>query len=383
MATTYRPPNSHTPLLTHRLLAVVAVVLLAHALLLGDASHWQMFVSHPVQPIGGPAELRFDTRSLQAPPAAKQQQALAPRTASTPRPAPAIREAPDRAALTPGAQTAAAHGAAPHGALAPALAGLPDSPAALAPVVPVLSVPSSEQGRASAPKPVAPEPAAKGNATALLAAFPDSARLEFDGSGQDKGRISYAGSATLNWLRKPQAYETSLEISAFGFRLITWTSKGALGPHGLEPLRFGDRRRGPEVATHFQRDKGLITFSSNRPEIALLPGAQDKLSALLQLTALVSGGPAQYPPGSKIVFQAADAYRAEPWEFLVGAPEKMELPGGTLTVLGFLKNPTVEFDQKIEVWLSPEQAWLPVRLRITEPNGTYSDLQWRKTRQPD
>ena len=213
--------------------------------------------------------------------------------------------------------------------------------------------------------------------------FPDSARLEFEGRGQEKGYVNYYGSAVLQWKRNPQNYEVSLEISAFGFRLITWTSKGALAAQGLEPLRFGDRRRGPEVATHFQRDKGLITFSSNRPEIPLQPGAQDKLSALLQVTALVSADPAHYAAGSKIVFQAADAYRAEPWEFVVGAPETMELPGGTLNVVGFVKNPTVEFDQKIELWLSPEQAWLPVRLRITEANGTYSDLLWRRTTKAD
>jgi hypothetical protein len=207
--------------------------------------------------------------------------------------------------------------------------------------------------------------------------------LLYDGKGEERGLIKYAASAELLWAPDGPRYNARLEISAWGFRVRTWSSKGDLTEVGLQPLRFGDKPRGAEQATHFQRDKGIISFSANNPDVPLQPGAQDKLSALLQLTAIVAGEPGRYTSGASIAFQAADAHRAELWNFKVGAFEALDLPGGTLSALKLSKEPNVEFDQRIEVWLAPELHYLPVRLRITEANGAFADLLWRKTQKPD
>jgi hypothetical protein len=213
--------------------------------------------------------------------------------------------------------------------------------------------------------------------------LPAPVRLLYDGRGEERGFIKYAASAELLWLPAGDAYSARMEISAWGIRLRTWTSKGTLSDVGLLPTRFGDRPRGPEQATHFQRDKGIISFSANNPDVPLQAGAQDKLSALLQLSALVAAAPEQYQAGSAVSFQAADAHRAEQWVFTVGTLEALELPGGALNALKLSKEPTVEFDQRIEVWLAPRFHYLPVRLRITEANGAFADLLWRNTQNPD
>jgi hypothetical protein len=168
-----------------------------------------------------------------------------------------------------------------------------------------------------------------------------------------------------------------------GFRVRTWSSKGDLTDGGLQPLRFGDKPRGAELATHFQREKGIISFSANNPDVPLQTGAQDKLSAILQLSAIVAGEPERYASGASITFQAADAHRAELWHFKVGGTEPLDLPGGAVTALKLSKEPTVEFDQRIEVWLAPDLRYMPVRIRITEANGDYADLLWRKTQTPN
>lgn len=209
--------------------------------------------------------------------------------------------------------------------------------------------------------------------------LPDPIRLLYDGKGEERGFIKYAASSELLWLHDGAQYSARLEISAWGFRVRTWTSKGELGATGLAPVRFGDKPRGAELATHFQRDKGIISFSANNPDVPLQVGAQDKLSALLQLSALVAGAPERYSAGKTIRFQAADAHRAELWDFQVGALELLDLPGGPKQALKFSKAPTAEFDQGIDVWLAPDMQYLPVRLRITEANGAFADLLWRKT----
>lgn len=227
--------------------------------------------------------------------------------------------------------------------------------------------------------------AAAGSSTARpqKLVFPPAARLIYDGKGEEKGFLKYTAGGELLWAPEGTRYNAKLEITFLMARLRTWTSKGDLSEAGLEPARFGDKPRGAEQATQFQRDKGIISFGGNNPDVPLQPGAQDKLSAILQLSAMVGGAPNRYGSGSVISFQAADAHRAEMWDFNVSAPESLDLPGGMVTSVKLTKEPTVEFDQRIEVWLAPDLSYLPVRLRITEANSAFVDLLWRKTQKPD
>jgi hypothetical protein len=237
---------------------------------------------------------------------------------------------------------------------------------------------------ASEPNPPAtPEAAPVPDVPRVKLAYAPPVLLVYDGKGEERGFIKYAASGELLWAPDGSRYNAHLEISAWGFRVRTWNSKGDLTDAGLQPLRFGDKPRGAELATHFQRDKGIISFSANNPDVPLQTGAQDKLSAILQLSAIVAGEPARYTSGTTIGFQAADAHRAELWSFKVGASESLDLPGGTLSALKLSKEPSVEFDQRIEVWLAPELGYMPVRLRITETSGAFADLLWRKTQKPD
>lgn len=369
-------PSAPPPAVSHstaaRLLWLTLLVVLAHALALGG-------LPSSLRLLGEDAETTapvvasgvFVTRSL-TPPATPPATPLAPPPARvkptvTQRLPPAEPPAPARPGV---AQTTATAEPAPAPAPAPVADAVPAAePGAFAP----LEVAAASS---AAPPPAAPQ-------TATPVALPPPTRLLYDGRGEEKGFIKYNGSGELLWLPEAAQYSARLEISAWGFRVRTWTSKGALADTGLAPLRFGDKPRGAELATHFQRDKGIISFSANNPDVALQPGAQDKLSAILQLSALVAGAPEHYAAGQRIRFQAADAHRAELWEFQVGASELLELPGGPLQGLKLSKAPTVEFDQGIEVWLAPGMHYLPVRLRITEASGAFVDLLWQKTQKPE
>jgi deoxyribose-phosphate aldolase len=97
--------------------------------------------------------------------------------------------------------------------------------------------------------------------------------------------------AELRWRHDGAHYEASLSL--LSLLSIVRTSKGAITPQGLEPLRYGEKitARG-ETAVHFQRDKGVVSFSNNKPSVALLPGVQDELSVFFQIAALLGGDPA-------------------------------------------------------------------------------------------
>jgi Protein of unknown function (DUF3108) len=176
-------------------------------------------------------------------------------------------------------------------------------------------------------------------------------------------------------------YEARAEISAFLFGARVQTSSGQLTPQGLAPTRFADKWRS-EQAAHFDRERGRITFSANTPEAPLLPGAQDRLSVLVQLGALLAGDPLRYPPGMSITVQTAGARDAENWQFTVAGPETVILPGGDTATVKLNRAPRREFDQRVEVWLAPALGYLPARIRITQANGDFVDQQLRGSGPP-
>ncbi len=206
-------------------------------------------------------------------------------------------------------------------------------------------------------------------ATAFKA--PDSALLKYQVQGQVKG-LNYWASAELAWQQDGQNYESRLSVSAFLLGSRTQMSKGTLGPEGLMPTRFGDKSRS-ELAAHFQRDKGIISFSANSPDVPLLKGAQDRLSVVMQISSLFAGDPTRFPLGTMLSFQTVSQREAEVWQFKVDNEETVNLPYGDLPSIKLLRTPRRDFDQRIELWLAPSLGYLPVRLRITNANGDFVD----------
>jgi hypothetical protein len=210
-----------------------------------------------------------------------------------------------------------------------------------------------------------------------LLSIPGAARWQYAVTAMWRG-LQVPGQAELAWLHDGQRYEAVLHVAAAGLPSRTQRSSGDVTPEGLAPVRFSERHRGEE-ATHFQRDRQRIVFSSNRPEAALLPGAQDRLSVLLQLAAIVAGDPGRFAPGTRIVLQTAGTREAAGWEFVSEGQEELALPGGTVRALKFHRGPRHEYDNRLEAWIGLGGDYGPVRLRLTPPNGDWLDMQWSGT----
>jgi hypothetical protein len=209
---------------------------------------------------------------------------------------------------------------------------------------------------------------------------PESALLKYQVQGQVKG-LNYWASAELAWQQDGQNYDSRLTVSAFLLGSRTQVSKGTLGPEGLMPTRFGDKSRS-ELAAHFQRDKGIISFSANSPDAPLLKGAQDRLSVVMQISSLIAGDPARFPLGTMLSFQTVSQREAEIWHFLVEKEELLQLPFGEINAIKLNRKPRREFDQQIEIWFAPTLGYLPVRLRVTNANGDFIDQLLNKAEKP-
>jgi hypothetical protein len=209
---------------------------------------------------------------------------------------------------------------------------------------------------------------------------PNSARMQFDVLGKIKG-FGYTVSGELLWQQDGRQYQSRFEIGMPLLGSRVQTSQGQIGTSGLMPTRFGDKVRS-EQAAHFERDKGLISFSANTPSVALEPGAQDRLSLFMQLSALLAGAPQRYPTGTQITLQTVSAREAEPWTFRVDAAETLQLPLGPTPAVRLTRLPRQPYDQQVDLWFPPSLGYLPVRLRVTHPNGDVADQVLRRLDPP-
>lgn len=240
------------------------------------------------------------------------------------------------------------------------------------------------QDVASAPLPpepepvIAPRPPREKPVKFSADGLPGSTRLIYKVLAN---KFPYSLSGELVWRQEEQQYQASLSFGAFG-QTRTQTSRGRIGASGLEPERFSDKFRS-EVAAHFNWSQGKVTFSANTPDAPLLSGAQDRLSVLVQLAALVAGAPQAFPPATTLTLQTVGPRDADLWLFTVGGMEALVLPGGTVQGLKLTRNPRQPYDQQVDIWLAPELGYLPARIRILEANGDFIDQQWQASEPVD
>ena len=207
-------------------------------------------------------------------------------------------------------------------------------------------------------------------------AVPGPATWHFQVQARRRGQ-DLAGRAQLAWQHDGREYQALLRLQLPGADRVQH-SVGRLGPEGLQPQRFADRLRSEEAA-HFDRDDARIVFSTNRPAAALHAGAQDRLSVLLQVSALVAADPSRFVPGTTVKVQAAGTREAPEWAFVVDGEEPIELPAGRTRAIKLTRAPQREYDLRLELWIGPGPDYGPVRLRLTAPNGDWTDLQWSGT----
>ncbi len=245
-----------------------------------------------------------------------------------------------------------------------------------APEVP--AVPSQPLESAAATTPTqasaATAPATGPKTTPVTAiSLPGSVRLLYKMTGTAKN-LNYQADAELAWKTDGDSYQAMMKVSAFLVGSRSMTSVGKITPGGLAPTRFADKFR-TELAAHFEADKGKITFSANTPDAPWIEGAQDRVSVFLQLGGMLAARPQDFPPGSNITFLTIGPREADTWTFVIEAEESLNLMGAQMPTLKLTRKPRKEFDQKVEIWFAPSLGYLPVRNRITQPNGDFIDQQ--------
>jgi hypothetical protein len=100
-----------------------------------------------------------------------------------------------------------------------------------------------------------------------------------------------SGQARWAWEVDRGRYRSSLKADVrdrSGAAALDWASHGGIDEHGVSPDRFLARpARGGARAVNFQRDGGVVSYSGPTGQAALVAGAQDRLSWMVQVLAIV------------------------------------------------------------------------------------------------
>ena len=183
-----------------------------------------------------------------------------------------------------------------------------------------------------------------------------------------------SGRGKLHW--QPDAlagYTLSLEATVLGIKALSQGSRGALGAQGLVPEQFVDARRGRDAKTvQFDQPAGQIRFSGGAPVRAWRARAQDRLSWMLQLSAVAAANPALMQPGAEAVelFVIGARGDADLWVFQVVELADVGLADGRVAAAVHLRRlPREGHSTQVDVWLDPARHHLPVRMRLVDSDG--------------
>jgi Protein of unknown function (DUF3108) len=194
----------------------------------------------------------------------------------------------------------------------------------------------------------------------------------------DMQRGALHGNGELQWRPGAERYELKLEGRVAGLTVLTQVSQGGFDGAGIAPQRFTDRRiRRPLTAANFQREAGKITFSGPQTEYPLHAGAQDRLSWMIELGAVVAAEPALGVADAKVVMFVSGSHGdAGVWAFRCMGPDAVDSRSGQVAAIRFKREPRGPYDTTVEVWLDPKRHHLPVRALLRAgPNDDGLDLR--------
>ena len=278
----------------------------------------------------------------------------------------------------------------PSPANAPVAEDVPPSPMVPSTPEPASNLPLAADTALSdaAPPPLpTPVPAEKSadNFPLYSVSPPPPVQLRYSVQATRKGS-PVSGSARIDWQHDGKQYQLRGETSFLIFTLLSFDSVGQFDDAGLAPTQYSEKRVGRSATnTHFNRPKpdlpahpsngDTISFSASSASFPRHAGAQDRASILWQLAGIARAAPQQVIAGAQFSIFVAGVRDAEVWKIAVLGLETLQMDGQSYQAWHFQRVPRAgSYEQKLDIWLAPEQHWYPVRLVYTEVNGDILEL---------
>jgi hypothetical protein len=148
---------------------------------------------------------------------------------------------------------------------------------------------------------------------------------------------------------------------------IIISSRGLIGPKGLQPLFFSDQREGDASRSRqaeFDRVTHQLTLISpaERKLFSLPEGTQDRLSAMYQFMFL------SLAKTDTLSFNMTNGNKLDIYNYRITADQSVTVPLGTFKAYYAASVPEARTN-RTEIWLATDQANFPYKMVITDPDG--------------
>ena len=228
----------------------------------------------------------------------------------------------------------------------------------------------------------------------LLAAVRPAPAHAAEASNGAPARLVLVYSLMRNGMEIARVEETS-ERSGGGYRITSearavgvaallargqgWQreSRGNVSAAGLRPEQFTDQRgANPVQRARFDWAAGQIRFDRPGTEAAegdaeaLPPGTTDRLSFPYALAYRAAQPPGL--PAGEWDAPMTDGRRVSRYRFTVAGRETISTPAGAFEAIRVSRLREKD-DNATDVWLAAARGMIPVRILVTEPNGTTFD----------
>jgi hypothetical protein len=143
-------------------------------------------------------------------------------------------------------------------------------------------------------------------------------------------------------------------------------SAGQRGDSGVLPRTARDDTDGAGLVTEFDGRHDRVLFRGTGRDAPGHEGIQDRASLLLQLAGMGLANPDQLQGNVQVV--VADTRELRIARFRTLALEDIATGEGTLAAWHVVEQ-VAPGAARLEVWLAPARDWLPVQLRVVQPDG--------------
>ena len=202
--------------------------------------------------------------------------------------------------------------------------------------------------------------------TALAAPTRIDAEYQVSKGGLVIGRMveSYERNADTYVIRSTTSSEGALKL--FLDDSIILSSEGRVGPHGLEPAVFEQKRAGNasrDIHATFDWKAGVMRsqFRGESKDVELPPGTQDRISIMYQFMNVS-------PKGDTFEFPMANGRKVERYTYRRTGEATLKTPAGDFETVHY-ERVVREGESKAEVWLAKDRFNFPVRVVFDDPKG--------------
>ncbi len=211
--------------------------------------------------------------------------------------------------------------------------------------------------------------------------WPQTTRVSYSAQGYYSG--DWHGGATVEWVRQGDRYQMIMDVSlGMGILKRLTVSQGRITEQGVRPERFDEttqrlfsKPRKVAVVLGEQQIEFAQGNKTSRPE-----GVQDTTSQFVQLTYLFASRPELAQAGQRIEFPLALPRNLRAYAYEVQSRQVLQTvlgPLDTLHLVPWRIHPK-DNDLVAQLWLAPTLKYLPVRIRFSQGEDVYIELNISK-----